>query len=110
LPFFVFHLLFGFRSGFNRASTMTQKVFASFDDSFGSVPKLIRLFIQVLKALFAALAKRFTIFLSRQQRDDQPADGPEPQAYEQEEQFAVIVDSHALPPLFGYARTDLNSL
>jgi len=75
---------------------MTHEILAFFDDRFGSVPKFIRLLIEVLKALCAALAQRFTVFLSRQQRGDQSADGPDPQAYEQEEEFAVIVGSHAL--------------
>ena len=55
---------------------MTHKILAFFDDSFGSFPKFFRLLIQVLKALCAALAQRLTVFLSRQQRGDQPADGP----------------------------------
>jgi hypothetical protein len=44
---FFFNLVFDFRRGCNRASTMTHESLALFDDSFGSVPKLIGLFIQV---------------------------------------------------------------
>jgi hypothetical protein len=34
-PFFLVGLLFGFRSGINRAAAMTHKFLSFFDDSFG---------------------------------------------------------------------------
>src|SRR5712692_2491590 len=75
-PFFLVGLLFGFRSGVNRAAALTHKFFSFFDDSSGDLPKLYPLLIQVVEGLTAGLAKQFPRFFAREQREHQPTDGP----------------------------------
>ena len=55
---------------------MTHKFLSFFDDSFGGLAQLLRLLIQVVDSLPAALGKRFPRFFAREQRGHQPTDGP----------------------------------
>src|SRR4030095_13307589 len=75
-PFFLVGLVFGFRSGVNRAAAMPYEFLSFFDDSFGGLAQLLSLLIQVVESLPAALAKQFPRFFAAEQRGHQPTNGP----------------------------------
>jgi hypothetical protein len=58
---------------------LTQHLFAFSDDLFGRFPKLVRLLIQILKALGAALAQPIPVLFAREKGGDQSTDDPETQ-------------------------------
>jgi hypothetical protein len=75
-PFFPVGLLFGFRTGVNRATAMTHKFLSFFDDSFGDLPKFLPLLIQLIEGLTTAFPRQFPRFFAREQREHQRTDGP----------------------------------
>ena len=75
-PFFLVGLVFGFRSGVNRAAAMTHEFLSFFDNPFGGLAQLLSLLIQVVESLSAALAKQFPRFFAAEQRGHHPTDGP----------------------------------
>jgi len=55
---------------------MTHKFLSFFDDSFGGLPKFLRLLIQLIEGLTTAFPRQFPRFFAREQREHQPTDGP----------------------------------